>query len=346
MRVFNIAKRVSAEVPMSFFHFERFEKQCGDFVFIDARIDFRAIEGLKEKKIVYFEIEEPNRFSSSDLSFRREEHENDFYRFLCVCPYTTEWLNKIKGENRRQFVFFPFNENLIPAPAKKIYDVIYFGGIHSREILSVVKTISKFNYRFIAPSEERTYRVFFNLPVVFKITRLLLQYLPFLRSKEKFITNKDVPHLEKLKLISESKITIVHNLLSFNVRQAWNIQNTKGFKDNKAFALIPEKNILRSILHFFLQKEFIVPQQKTRLFEAAFCRSLILCRKDPFNTVERFFIPDKEFIYYENGKLEEKLKDVLAHYEDYQHIIENAFQRASREYTTQIFFEKFLKDIK
>ncbi len=331
---------------MSFFHFERFEKQCGDFVLIDARIVFETLEGLKEKKIVYFEIEEPNRFASSDRAFRREEYEYDFYKLLCVCPYTTEWLNKMQGENRRQFVFFPFNENLIPPPTKKLYDVIYFGGIHSKEILSTVKIISKFNYRFIAPSEEKSYRVFLNLPVVSKIRFLLLQYLPFLHSKDKFITNKDVQHLEKLKLISESKITIVHNLLSFNVRYAWNIQNTPWFKDNKAFALIPKKNVLRSILHFFLQKEYVVPQQKTRLFEAAFCRSLILCRRDPFNIVERFFLPDKEFIYYENGKLEEKLKEVLAHYENYQHIIENAFQRASREYTTQIFFEKYLKDLR
>ncbi len=345
MRVFNIAKRISAEVPMSFFNFERFEKQCGNFVFIDARIDFRAIKGLKERNIVYFEIEEPNRFSSTDLAFRREEYEYDFYKLLCVCPHTTEWLNKIQGESRRQFVFFPFNEDLIPPPAEKLYDVIYFGGIHSREIFDIVKSISKFNYRFIAPSEERTYKVFINLPLVNKARTLFLQYLPFLLPLEKFITNKDVTHLEKLSLISESKITIVHNLLSFNVRGARNIQNTPGFKDNKAFALIPQKNILRSILHFFLQKEYIVPQQKTRLFEAAFCRSLILCRKDPFNIVERFFIPDKEFIYYENGKLEEKLKEVLAHYEDYQHIIDNAFQRASREYTTQKFFEKYLKDL-
>ncbi len=342
MRIFTTARKVSPEVPMSFFNFERFEKQCGDFLFIDARINFKPIKEIKNEKIVYFEIEEPNRFASGDPAFRREEYEQYFYKILTVCPYTTEWLNKVQGKKRRQFVFFPFNENLIPPPVIKLYDVIYFGGIHSREILHILKSIAKFNYRFVAPSENKTYKIVQNLYLIRKIKKIF----SFCRSKETLITNKDVPHLKKLELISQSKVTIVHNLLSFNVRYVWHIQNTPDFKNNQAFSLIPSKNFLKSILYFFLRKEFLVPQQKTRMFEAAFCRSLILCRKDSFNVIEKFFTPDKEFVYYEKDKLEEKLKEVLEHYEDYSKIIENAYQRASREYTTQVFFKKYLKNIK
>jgi hypothetical protein len=342
MHIFTTARKVSSEVPMSFFNFERFEKQCGNFLFIDARINFKPIKDIKDEKIVYFEIEEPNRFAVKDPAFRRDEYEWCFYKILDVCPYTTEWLNKIQGKERRIFVFFPFNEALIPPKTEKKYDVIYFGGIHSREILRMIKTIAKFNYRFIALSEHKTYKIIQNSRVVRKIKKIL-SVKP---QKGTLITDKDVSHMEKLKLISQSKITIVHNLLSFNVLGAWHIQNTPGFKDNKAFVLIPPKNFLRTILHFFLKKEYLVPQQKTRLLEAAFCRSLILCRKDPFNIIEKFFTPDKEFVYYEEDKLEEKLKDILEHYEKYTEIIENAFNRASREYTTQAFFEKYLKNLK
>jgi len=341
MKIYSTATKVSKEVPMKFFNFERFENQCGDFSLIDARINFKPLLIVKDQKFVYFEIEEPNRFSVKEPTFRRDEYEWCFYKILDVCPYTTEWLNKEQGKERRQFVFFPFNENLIPPKTKKKYDVIYFGGIHSREILRIVKTISKFNYRFIAPSENKSYRIIENSRVVRKLKKLLSIHPP----KETLITDKNVSHLKKLELISQSKVTIVHNLLIFNVRGVWNIQNTPNFKNNRAFELIPSKNILRTILHFFMRKEYLVPQQKTRLFEAAFCRSLILCRKDPFNIVERFFIPNKEFVYYEEGHLKEKLQEILEHYEEYSEIIENAFKRASREYTTQVFFEKYLKKI-
>ena len=345
MKIFTTVRKVSTEVPMSFFNFERFEDQCGDFSLIDARINFKPLLDIKDEKFVYFEIEEPNRFAVTDPTFRREEYEWCFHKILTICPYTAEWLNKTQGKNRREFVFFPFNENLIPPKREKLYDVVYFGGIHSREILRLVKTISKFNYRFIAPSEETSYGVIANSKIISKIARKIKKIFFIKAPKEKYITDKNIPHLKKLELISQTKVTIVHNLLSFNVAYARNIQNTPDFKKNGAFEQIPTKNFLRTALHFFLRKEYLIPQQKTRLLEAAFCRSLILCRKDPFNFIERFFTPDVDFIYYEEDKLEEKLKEVLVHYEDYQEIIENAYQKALKEYTTQAFFEKYLKNL-
>jgi hypothetical protein len=341
MRVFKTNRKVSKEVPMSFFNFERFEKLCGDFAFIDARIDFRALKAeLKGQKVVYFEIEEPNRFASPDPAFRREEYEWDFYKILCVCPYTTEWLNRLQGKERRQFVFFPFDKSLVPAPTEKRYDVIYFGSILSREILETIKTIAKFDYRFIAPSEE----MHNSLLNGFKIVRSIKRKLG-IKARERYLTNKDVTHREKLKLISESKVTIVHNILFHNVFAARCVQNTPDFRSNGAFAEIPDKSMLRSLWHAILGKEYIVPQQKTRLFEAAFCRSLILCRKDRFNVIERFFEPGKEFVYYEEGRLEETLERVLADYDSYKQTIENAYQRAMRDYTTDAFFEKYLKNL-
>ena len=53
------------------------------------------------------------------------------------------------------------------------------------------------------------------------------------------------------------------------------------------------------------------------MFEAAFCRSLILCRRDRWNVIERFFEPGEEFVYYEEGKLTETLGRVLADFGAY-----------------------------
>ena len=103
---------------------------------------------------------------------------------------------------------------------------------------------------------------------------------------------------------------------------------------------------MTNFLNHLRGKVYMVPQLKTRAFEAALCHSLILCLRDPFNIIERFFEPDKEFVYYEPGKLEEKIREILANYDSYKPMIERAHKKFMAEYTTKRFVEKFLKDMK
>lgn len=85
------------------------------------------------------------------------------------------------------------------------------------------------------------------------------------------------------------------------------------------------------------------PQIKTRPFEAAIGKSLILCQRDNWNIIERFFEPNKEFIYFNNQEdLFEKIKFILANYSDYTPMIEAAFHRAINEYTSRKFIEKYV----
>jgi glycosyltransferase involved in cell wall biosynthesis len=51
-------------------------------------------------------------------------------------------------------------------------------------------------------------------------------------------------------------------------------------------------------------------------------------------------------VYYEEGKLEERLNEILANYDAYRSVIENAYSRAINEYTTEKFVEKYLKNLK
>ena len=84
-------------------------------------------------------------------------------------------------------------------------------------------------------------------------------------------TNVNPTYVEKLKLISQSKITVVHNLTGTGTTQI-----------------------------------------KTRPFEAAFSRSLILCKKDQWNIIEEWFEPDKDFLYYDDGfELDSLLKKII-----------------------------------
>ncbi|MDP3962605.1 MAG: glycosyltransferase [bacterium] len=342
MKVCAITKKFPKEDTVNFLGFEKFENMAGDFIFLPARINFKALEAdeFRGKKIVYYELEEPNRFFSKDQKFRRDDFGDDnFYKILSACPHTTEWLNKRQGNNKRTHVFVPFDEDNIPPVTEKIYDVIYVGGIHSSQMLNTVRTIKKFNHKYVSLSEALTYKLWRNT----KIARKILSYLP--KKKNRYITDQNITYREKLKLTSQSKITLVHTLLNANAKHVSNIQKTEGWRGNKAFACIPEKSLLNTIGNYLFQREYPVPQQKGRIFEAVFCRSLLLCQKDQFREIERYFTPDKEFVYYEEGCLEEKIKEILSDWPKYSAVIENAFRRAQSEYTTRNFVEKYLKNV-
>ena len=70
-----------------------------------------------------------------------------------------------------------------------------------------------------------------------------------------------------------------------------------------------------------------------------------MCKKDKFNVIDRYFTPGEEFVYYEEGKLVDTVKKVLANYDAYLSVIDNAYNRAVKQYTTNAFFEKYLKVI-
>ncbi len=315
MKIFDWATKVSKEDPMQQYDFRRFEDQCGDFYLIEARLKFVLLEEIKDKKIVYLQVEEPNRFMCPDPVFRGDEYDTYFYKVLTVCPYTAQWYNKIQGTNRREVVFIPVNEKKIPARQEKKYDIAYVGNINSREIEKNIDVIRKFNYRFVA------------------------------RTGNQYTTDHETTYKEKMDILAQSKIALVHGVLWCKgelLRAAW---STPHIEEHEAFSRIPKKTWYNWLWSFISQKEYLVPQLKTRIAESAAARALILYRRDPWNIIEQHFTPGEEFVYYEDGHLEEKIKEILTNWEQYEPIVEHAYQRVMREYTTQVFFEKYLKNL-
>jgi hypothetical protein len=306
--------------PTRYFDFERFKEKTKDFVLIEAAfeqatlwsefgIDEKALQKLRKKKIVRLEFSEPDKFYIGD---NPDNYDSDFYRVFTICPYTAEWLNKKNKTKKRVPIFYPFNENFIPKKQKKQFDIIYTGHIVGKKILQDVVEISTFNYRFVSNSEN------------------------------KLVTNKAASHEEKMDLIARSKITLVHNLLYPKQLHIMLLWLNPDYHNNEAFKQIPKRF---NVIQLLRNNDIHVPQLKSRLFEAAFGRSLILCKKDKFNVVENFFKPGKEFIYYEDGTLKSTVQKILSNYKDYTPMIERAFNRASKNYTTKAFFEKYLKNL-
>lgn len=269
------------------------------------------LKAIKKMRVVRLEFEEPNKF------FIQEDfnsYDNDFYRVLTLCPFSSEYLNAHQGFNRRIPIFFPFNSKFIPENCEKLYDIIYTGHLHPKPIKKDMNLIRRFNYRLVS------------------------------NSKHKLVTNQGVGYKEKLNLISQSKITLTHNLLYPTTRHILNVWKYPNWTKNKAFSDIP-RGVIELAKRVLVGSNIEVPQLKSRIFEAAFCRSLILCKKDNFGVIEKFFVPNEEFIYYEEGELVETISRILGNYNTYLPVIDKAYKRAISQYTTTAFFDKYLKNI-
>jgi spore maturation protein CgeB len=88
----------------------------------------------------------------------------------------------------------------------------------------------------------------------------------------------------------------------------------------------------------------IMPQFKVRTHEIASCKSLMIVKRDPWNLVEDFYTPDKEFIYFDDfDQLDDILQDVSDNFENYTDIIEAAYQR-SLDYTVEKIYRYIQTD--
>ncbi len=229
--------------------------------------------------------------------FNHFKFDSKFSKIFSICPYTTSWFKKIYNVDRTH-VFIPICHK--PQDNIKKYDIIYAGHVYPGNIENDVSVLKDFNYRLVSNT---------NHPLV---------------------TDKSASHEEKLKLISQSKISLIHNLLYPTQEHIDFVKTISNYKYNEAFTLLDSG---------------IVPQIKGRVFESALCKSLILCQKDQWNVIEYFFEPNKEFIYYDKNNAKEQIQEIINNYKDYLPIIENAYIKGL-SYTTEAFFNKYLKDLK
>lgn len=181
----------------------------------------------------------------------------------------------------------------------------------------------------IFPSEDKEIDVFWSgTAKAGFISEMLGVITKFNHKIINFRANVYITHIEKMKIHGKSKISVTYSTL-FVPKELILLETTPHWKENIAFKDYYESGML--------------PQIKVRTFDAALSKSIILCQSDPWNVIERWFEPEKEFIYYNDIKdLEEKITEILDNYGDYYHIAENAYDRAINNYTTKHFVEKYI----
>jgi len=224
---------------------------------------------------IYSQTDVPKYFLSTEEQFN-DTDTTDLYvdhveKIFTICP------PRVTNRNKRVATFFPVNEKYIPKDIEKKHDVIYAGFATPPFVIEILDVIRNFNYRHIS-----------------------------FKTQVGTETNLNIPYLDKLKLISESKVSVIHNLL------------TNGFGVDS-------------------------PQLKSRTFESAFCKSLILCKEDSWNLIDDWFEKDKEYISFNSkSDLNEKLNYILNNFSEYEKIVENAYNKAINNYTSEKFITNLL----
>lgn len=278
--------------PITFFKFDR-----DKFRNIDVYLGIKAMDLYKKtnNKSVYLDFEAPNMPGVLDLKpnmpgvldLRPNYHKFDY---ICsICPYTTAYQNALK--NNHFAIYFPINPLKFRNQRKK-YDVIYTGQMHSPQIEKMLSVITHFNY----------------VNVSF--------------SKSNLVTHQNISYKNKMKLVSRSRVSIIHNL----VFPKYRISN---YQQAKVIGFVSANNVY--------------PQLKSRAFEAAICKSLMLVLKDDYNIIENYFTPDSDFIYFSNkDELEYLISDAKNNPNKYESTVTNAYNKCVSLYTVENFLTDFI----
>tara|TARA_Y100000310_G_scaffold270837_1_gene284860 strand:+ start:711 stop:1625 length:915 start_codon:yes stop_codon:yes gene_type:complete len=130
------------------------------------------------------------------------------------------------------------------------------------------------------------------------------------------LTHRGISSFQKWDLLARVKTNAIINLCPIGEDHKKWIKGYKNFYTHEAFKK--------------LEGNFI-PQFKPRVIESMVCRAVCLVKKDPWNVIENWFVPDKDFIYWESpDELDQRIEDIDKNYENYTTILDNASKKVER----------------
>jgi hypothetical protein len=324
MKVIRRTNKGYPQDPTKYFHFERFEKDCAEFFLIEAAFEesdgwnqfdlpIEVLENIKRNKIVRLEFEEPNKFFLGDKML----YDKEFYKVFTLCKFTAAWKNNKMGRRIAEPMFFPFNTDYLPAKGlPKKYDVVYSGHLVSKRLVKDIEKAKKLAGSFRLISNQR----------------------------HRLVTDSKISYERKLEIYSQSRVTLVHNILYPTRSQIGRIMEYSDWRENRAFENV-KQYMSKGFIGRVKSELPVVPQLKSRVFEAAFTKSLIFCRKDDFNVINDYFQEGHDYVSFDDSNLEEKLLDILTNYDKYLPIVNNAYEKAIKNYTVESFVDKYLNNI-
>ena len=195
---------------------------------------------------------------------------------------------------------------------EKDIDIIYSGGIYSKEIFNSIKIISRFNYKYTHYAKNNVFPRFTLNPFYFVNFK-----------KEKVPPDKLVNYLSR----SKASFIFCKAYLSHNETHI-----LSKFKDKFA------KDVYEKIV-----KTKEIPDWKGRLAELSAMKNIMLVNKDSWNLIEDYYEPGKHFLYFKTSKeLTDLIIDISKNYHKYIFITENVYKDIEN-YTVKDFYNKIIK---
>lgn len=202
--------------PINSLNFSKLENERQNLMFYyGIHPGYRMARPTNFSNNIYFETEEPNGLSEGQLPHQRGNWDLNFWtKIINICPYSSDWENKVYNTDKFVNYVYPFDEDLLVKDYTKKYDVIYVGGLHGRHGIfsNMVNSIKKFNHRFVS----------------------MIGYSG--------VTDLNISLQQKMKVWAESKITVCANLLSETTPNQYSsrMKVLPDWKENKAFSHIDE----------------------------------------------------------------------------------------------------------
>jgi hypothetical protein len=189
------------------------------FYGINCTFDKQAQDIYKNyKRKVLLNLWSPCEFTVPDNPAGNGYAQVDYFdEIYTVCPYTSNWLNKLLDDKdelqRHKFIYHPFDASYIPT-REKIYDCIYFGGLHGPVHYDCISKLKQFNYRFLS---QQSYPE---------------------------VTNYNVSYKEKMNIVAQSKISVCYHYIPLRDDHIRCIESYNQWKSNKAFSQIHTLKII------------------------------------------------------------------------------------------------------
>lgn len=191
------------------------------------------------------------------------------------------------------------------------------------------------NERYVLPTEEKIYDVFYQghiigndiASVVETIKKFNYRFASLANYES--VTDYRIPWKDKIQLNKKCKISVTANLLWDTNGTFHNITKIDKWKYNEAFSHLDKG---------------IMPQIKPRVVDAGISKSLVLCLKDDWNVIEKWFEPGKHFLYFNStSELESVIKDCLNNWDYCQKIVDNMYNEIIEKHMVRKFYENNLK---
>jgi hypothetical protein len=256
---------------------------------------------------------DPNHFSIVD----------GFDEVYSICPYTSEWTNRQLGRKLMKYCFYHVSPDTInPRNPVSIFsrllNIFKSDNSHSNSDSSDPASLDKiYDVCYVGGIYSQEHKSMIDIISKYK-------YVFVTQSRAEKATHRYLSNSDKINLVGQCKIGICFNKLYPTDSQILNIKTYLDWQSNKAFDRLSDA-------------EPICPQIKTRLHELALCKTLILCHRDPWNLVEDYYEPGQDFIYFENvHDLNKIIPEILANWDSYQGIIDNAYRKVSNYFTRNL----------